>query len=230
MFPTIKQYNIDYDFLISNYLNRELWKKSWNLFVYKDNVFKLSLHTIHTQLDCITFEITCNKLAYCTETVDYYLNNTTIKVLKQQINGAIFRLMERYDEQLCRNTKGYQDICDMYSDECDELRSMAESYLDEYGISQNDIREAYIDRYISDNTRCDIHKSNYLRGHKFEQLTDMFIVFTKITDDKNRYNTVVETINDLEYIKKVENEIKQFKEYFGTDNYKEEMNDNLLAI
>ena len=230
MFPTIKQYNIDYSFIVSNYLNKELWKKSWNLFVYKDNVFKLSLYLINTQQDYITFEITYNKLAYATETISYYVNNTTIKVLKQQINGAIFRLMERYDESLCRNTKGYRDICDMYNNECDELREIAESYLNECGVTQGDIRDAYIDRYVSDNTRCDVHKSNYLYGHKYEQLTDMFIVFTKITDDKNRYNTVVERINDMDYIKKIENDIKEFKDYFETDEYKEEMNDNLLAI
>ena len=58
----------------------------------------------------------------------------------------------------------------------------------------------------------------------------MFIVFTKITDDKNRYNSVVERINDTEYIKRIENETKEFKKYFGTDEYKEEMNDNLLGI
>jgi len=230
MFPTIKQYNIDYSFIVSNYLNKELWKKSWNLFVYKDNIFKLSLYLINTQQDYITFEITYNKLAYATETISYYVNNATIKVLKQQINGAIFRLMERYDENLCRNTKGYQDICNMYNDECDELREIAESYLNECGVTQGDIRDAYIDRYVSDNTRCDVHKSNYLYGHKYEQLTDMFIVFTKITDDKNRYNTVVERINNMDYIKKIENDIKEFKDYFETDEYKEEMNDNLLAI
>ena len=230
MLPTIKQYNIDYSFIISNYLNKDLWKKSWNLFVYKDNVFKLSLYLINTQQDFITFEITYNKLAYATETVSYFLNNTTIKVLKQQINGAIFRLMERYDDNLCRDTMGYKDICDMYSDECSELREIAESYLDECGVSQDDIREAYIDRYVNDNSRCDVHKSNYLYGHKYEQLIDMFIVFTKITDDKNRYNTVVERINDTAYIQKIENDIKEFRDYFETDEYKEEMNDNLLAI
>lgn len=230
MLPTIKQYNIDYDFLISNYLNKELWKKKWNLFVYKDNIFTLSLYYIMTQQDSITFEIKYNKLEYVTQTITYFFNNTTLKVLKQQINGAIFRLMEAYDERLCRNTKGYKDLCDMYDEEKEELRETAKSYLDECGITQEDIREAYIDRYVSDNTRLDIHKANYLNGHKYEQLTDIFIVFTKITNDKNRYNTVIERINDREYIKKIEEQLEEFKEYFGTDEYKEEMTDNLIAI
>lgn len=230
MFPTIKQYNIDYDFLISNYLNKELWKKKWNLFVYKDNVFTLNLYKIYTQTDSIVFEIKYNKLQYSSQEITYYLNNTSLQVLKQQINGAIFRLMESYDNELCRKTKGYKDICDMYDDEYNTLKDVAEEYLDSCGVTHEDIRDAYIDRYISDNQRCDVHKQNYLYGHRYEQLTDMFLVFTKITNDANRYRTVVEAINDGAYIKKIETQLKEFKEYFGTEEYTEEMNDNLISI
>ena len=230
MLPSLKIYNVDYDFLISNYLNKELWKKSWNLFVYKDNVFTLNMYAIYTKDDSIMFEIRYNKLQYSTEQIFYYLKNTTIKVLKQQINGAIFRLMEQYDEQRCRSTQGYKDICDMYDEEQDELTEIAKQYLDECGITQGDIRDAYIDRYVSDNTRCNVHKRNYLDGHKYEQLTDMFIVFTKATNDENRYNNVIKKINNVERIKQIENDIKEFKKYFDTDEYKDEMTDNLLAI
>lgn len=230
MIPALKVYNVDYDFLVSNYLNKELWKKSWNLFVYKDNVFTLTMHSICTKDDSIMFDIKYNKLTWDTETIWYYLNNTTIKVLKQQINGAIFRLMEKYDEQQCRNTQGYQDICNMSSEENETLTNVAEAYLDECGVTQADIRDAYIYRYVSDNARCDIHKRNYLDGHKYEQLTEMFIVFTKAIGDENRYNNVVKKIGDIERIKNIEEQIKDFKKYFNTDEYKEEITDNLIAL
>jgi len=230
MFPTIKQYDIDYDFLISNYLNKELWKKKWNLFVYKDNIFTLNLYCIYTHSDCIVFEIRYNKLEYTSNSITYYPNNSNINILKQQINGAIFRLMEEYDEQLCKKTQGYKSILDMYNEERDVLRETAENYLDSCGVTQEDIRDCYIDAYVSNNTKCDVYKSNYLYGHKYEYLTEMFIVFTKITNDKNRYNTVVNRINDSEYIKKIENDVSEFKEYFGTDEYTEDMEDNLDEI
>ena len=169
MLPTIKQYNIDYGFLISNYLNKELWKKKWNLFVYKDNIFTLSLYYIMTQQDSITFEIKYNKLEYVTQTITYFFNNTTLKVLKQQINGAIFRLMEAYDERLCRNTKGYKDLCDMYDEEKEELRETAKSYLDECGITQDDIREAYA--YYQEDKWGVIVKFNNEGSTKFYNLT-----------------------------------------------------------
>ena len=32
----IKVYDIDYSFLLKNYLNPEYWNKSWHLFVYEE--------------------------------------------------------------------------------------------------------------------------------------------------------------------------------------------------
>ena len=49
MLPQVKIYSIDYSFIISNYLDKELWKMKWNLFVYKNNVFTLNLHSIDTK-------------------------------------------------------------------------------------------------------------------------------------------------------------------------------------
>ena len=61
MLPEIKVYKIDYDFIISNYLDKSLWKKKWNLFVYKDHVFTLNLYKIETETDRIVFKVSYNK-------------------------------------------------------------------------------------------------------------------------------------------------------------------------
>lgn len=230
MIPALKMYKIDYEFLISNYLNKELWKKKWNLFVYKDNVFTLNLYCIYTKENCIKFEIKYNKLELYCEYIEFYLNNTTIEVLQKQINGAIFRLMECYDERLCIHTEGYQRICEMCLDEEEKLAEIANNYLDDCGVTQDDIRSAYIARYVCDNTKCDIYKTDYLNAHKYLQLTDMFIVFTKITKDENRYNVIIKTIGNTEHMRYIENQTKEFEKYFNTDDYEQEMIDNLFEI
>ena len=43
--PIIKNFEIDYSFIIKNYLNPELWHKKWNLFIYKNFVFCKSFVT-----------------------------------------------------------------------------------------------------------------------------------------------------------------------------------------
>ena len=94
----IKVYKIDYEFIIRNYLDKSLWKKIWNLFVFKDNIFTLSLYSINTKSERIYFEVNFNKLnnqwyTESSKTVVYDLNNMTIEMLKKEINGAIFVLI-----------------------------------------------------------------------------------------------------------------------------------------
>ena len=38
-----------------------------------------------------------------TEYITYNINNTSIKILKQQINGAMFRIIERYEDNLANS-------------------------------------------------------------------------------------------------------------------------------
>ena len=55
--PTIKNFEIDYSFIIKNYLNPELWHKKWNLFIYKSFVFSLELNSIYVQDEKIYFHV-----------------------------------------------------------------------------------------------------------------------------------------------------------------------------
>ena len=43
---TLKKYDVDYSFIIRNYLSPELWKKTWTLFVYKNIRITLNLYYI----------------------------------------------------------------------------------------------------------------------------------------------------------------------------------------
>lgn len=230
MLPTLKVYQIDYDFIISNYLDKSLWKKKWNLFVYKDHVFGLSLYSIDTRNDKITFEITYNKRTYSSELVSYDIQNTSIKILKQQINGAMFRLMEREDESMARNSSGYKKILDVYSDEDDRLREIAIAFLNDHGIELDEVRDAYIDRYVSNNSKMCTMLTNYLEGTKYTFLTEVFLVFTKITEDTKRYENVCNAVGNRSNVALIESAVEQFIEEMETSKYEEEMIDALESL
>jgi len=230
MLPELKVWNIDYSFIISNYLDRELWKMKWNLFVYKNNVFTLNLHSIDTKNNKICFEIRYNKQNWINQTIYYDIDNTSINILKQQINGAIFRLMEEEDKDLCSDTDGYYYIKELYNNEDDKLREIAEEYLDENGITLDDVREAYIEKYIDDNRKVDRYLNEYLLSHKYRYLTELMIIFTKITNDTTRYNEIKSAIQDDNRIKEIEDKLKEFEEYFNSEEYKEDMVDELEGI
>lgn len=230
MLPEIKVYNIDYSFIISNYLDKSLWKKKWSLFIYKDNVFTLNIYKIETETDRIVFKISYNKLNWDHEFVTYDIQNTSILILKKQINGAIFRLMEIKDGDDARNSAGYNAIVEARQEERDRLRDIAEQYLDSNGIELDDVREAYIDRFISRNAKTDSMAYNYLQGCMYTFLAEIMLVFTKITNDKARYDVVVNAVGNKGNIALIESAVETFVNEMQTDEYEEEMTDALESL
>ena len=230
MLPQVKVYNIDYSFIISNYLDKELWKMKWNLFVYKNNVFTLNLHSIDTKNNKICFEILYNKQNWVKQTIWYDIDNTSIDILKQQINGAIFRLMEEEDSDMCRETDGYYHIKELYNNEDDKLREIAENYLDENEITLDDVRQVYIENYVDSNRKMDTLLSNYVSSHRYRYLTEMMVVFTKITNDTMRFNNIKNAIQDDNRIKEIEDKIKEFDIYFNSEEYEEDMTNELGGL
>ena len=230
MLPEIKVYRIDYDFIISNYLDKSLWKKKWNLFVYKDHVFTLNLYKIETETDRIVFKISYNKLSWDNEYVTYDIQNTSILILKKQINGAIFRLMETKDGYDARNSAGYNAIVDAKDEERERLRDIAEAYLDDHGIELDDVREAYIDRFVSRNMKTDTMASNYLMGCKYTFLTEVMLVFTKIIEDDIRYESIVKAVGNKGNLALIESAVEEFIDQIDSNEYEEEMIDALESI
>lgn len=230
MLPEIKVYKIDYDFIISNYLDKSLWKKKWNLFVYKDHVFTLNLYRIETETDRIVFKVSYNKFGWDHEYVTYDIQNTSILILKKQINGAIFRLMETKDGYDARNSAGYRAIVDARDEERDRLRDIAEEYLDDHGIELDDVREAYIDRFVSRNTKTDSMAHNYLQGCMYTFLAEIMLVFTKITNDNARYDTVVNAVGNKGNLALIESAVEEFVKHIDSNEYEEEMIDALESI
>lgn len=229
MIPQLKVYNIDYSWIIKNYLDVSLWDKSWNLFVYKEHQFQLKLNKIYTQTKRIEFQISKNGY-YCTEEIVYDITNTSIDILKQQINGAIFRLMRTWEVYLLEQTKEYHELQNAREEEQDRLREIAENFLDNEGVTNEDIRDAYIDRYVDNNETMYMKINDYLSNATYTLHPDLFITFCKITKDDSRLHTVMANIGDRLTIKQIMSEVNEFMKNLETDEYREEMENELEGI
>ena len=208
----LKIYEIDYDFIVKNYLNPELWKKEWTLFIYRDFVFTLSLSEINVKDNSIMFCIQLTKgKKEEKKYFYYYIDIENYKILKKQINGTIFRLIESMEYKELTSTEEYQQIENGRDLEYDTLKDIADNFLDENNVSNREIRDVYIDYYIDNNSRIDDLKSQFINQKQYMLLTDLFLIFTKITNDDERYKKIFDKIRDNK--KNVKNIIEELKEY-----------------
>ena len=229
--PALKVWKIDWEFIISNYLDKSLWNKKWHLFQYKDIIIDIWLYKIDCENDTFWFKINMNKSSYWAyETVEYNIKNTSIKILQQQINGAMWRLIKSYEDVLIRDTDGYKQISSHRSEEEDRLREIANKFLDDNGVTNSDIRDVYIDGFVCNNSKLDIMLSNYLSYNRYHHATELMLAFCSATNREDSKKEVLEaTKNDLG-IAGVMKEVNEFMETLDSEEYNNEMCSELEAI
>lgn len=229
--PALKVWKIDWEFIISNYLDKSLWNKKWHLFQYKDIIIDIWLYKIDCENDTVWFKINMNKTSYWVyETVEYNIKNTSIKILQQQINGAMWRLIKSYEDDLIKDTDGYKQITSYRSEEEDRLREIANKFLDDNGVTNSDIRDVYIDSFVCNNSKLDIMLSNYLSYNRYHHATELMLAFCSATNREDSKKEVLEaTKNDLG-IASVMKEVNEFMETLDSEEYNDEMYSELEAI
>lgn len=214
----VKVYKVDYDFIIKNYLSPAMWEKEWTLFVYRDVVVTLEISSIHMRPRSINFRIKLRKDEYNTTTsIYYYLDNSNYNVLKKQINGAIEELIHDVEEHFIRQEQGYKDICNAYNNEYDLLHDIAEEFLDENDVINEEIRDVYIDNYIDKNSKTDVYKSNYLQGRKYRNMSDLWLVYYKATENHEKYQYVLNELRNEIGLQAILDDIKESISLFDED-------------
>lgn len=241
----LKVYDIDYSFIIKNYLNPEMWQKTWTIFQYKTFVVTLNIDYINCQKESITFDIKIkdnsieNKYMYewgknsdkeATDNAYYSLKINDLDFLKKIIESSVLKTIEKLEEYNIMASKDYLDLQELYSNEQDLLREIAENFLDVNNVQNEEVREAYIDNYISNNTKAD----NYLRDMKSQKkysiFSDLYLVFANATNNKNTIETWEKLLAKNNNIEELKSEIKEYLEYMETKDFENEMNDKLEEI
>lgn len=231
----IKIYEIDYSFIIKNYLDREMWQKEWTLFVYGDKSFVIYLSSIDTRNNSIYFGIrsTYTRNGYTDHdgyTFSYNLGNSNIESLKRQINGGIESLIRTMETYMIRDTEEYQKARDLESEHEENLRDTAERFLDDNGIHISEVREAYIDYYVDKMSYSYTNEVSNMFDH--DLLFDLYMIYYKASNQTDKFDSL-----EKEYSQKhqdtyedVMNEINEKIEYLETEEYKEELEDGLESI
>lgn len=230
----IKVYEVDYSFIVKNYLDPQLWTKEWTLFVYKDMIFSIRLYSIQTQSKQLAFDIILkysdkDSVERKEETIWYNLGNGTISVLKRQIIGAMKRLIRRVEEEFTRETEDYRKARELEIEHNNNLEEKANDYLDNNGIYLDEVRDAYVSYYV--NKHDFNYTYNVVDAYNHDLLFDVYMIFYKATGQKDKFESLKET-----YIRKHNNidslmeEIDEKIEYLNSEEYQQELEDDLESI
>ena len=243
--PAIKVYDIDYIFIIKNYLNPEMWQKTWALFQYKTFVVTLQLIYINCQDEKITLRVTIkdnsseHEYAYdwgrnsdknASDDVYYSLKINDLNFLKKAVENSVFDAIERLEKYNIIASEDYLDLQERYSNEQDFLRKIAEDFLDANDVSNEDIRETYIDAYISNNTQLDVYLAKMIDKKQYLIFPDLYLMFANATRNDKTVEKWEKILAENNNIEELRTEILEYLEYMQSEDFEDDMNSNLEEI
>lgn len=228
----IKVYDVDYGFILENYLSPELWDRKWTLFAYKNYVIQLSLSSIYVNSRQIYFKIdiydsknlkmTDYAYAY------YYMQTDNINILKRKINTAVYEAIGSLEDQYIKMSDEYEKVKEIVQKEKDKLKEIANEFLDDNNVTNEDIREAYVESYIDKNSDMDSKLNGYVYRKRYDELTDLWLCYASSIKDENRINSI-KTFSKNN-VDEILNEIEEYSVEMESEEYEEEMKDKLEDI
>ena len=234
----VKQFNIDYSFIINNYLNPELWQKKWNLLIYKNFIFTLNIYSIDTEDEKIKFKIMLqdkNEYNRCVSDkfahiVEYSLKIEDVLFLKKKIYTAMKRCIYYLEQYKIKSSKEYLRIEVGREQEAGVLTKIANNFLDSENVTNSDIREAYIDVYIDNNSKISDYLRDYLYKMEYNEVTDLYLLLANINNDEDLLENVRNKTSDKDRLKELEIEVNEYIENLETEEFKEELSQKLEDI
>lgn len=237
---TLKVYKMNYEFLIKNYLNQDMWKKEWTLFEYKSFKVTMNIWSIQTRTEQILLDIRVHYVDengysnYKERTINFSLKIEDTTFLKRQINSAIFDLMTDIEREVfIMKTDYVYELQDMKREEKHKLTEIAEKFLDESGVTNDNLRDAYIDAYVDEYAKIPNMMVDYVKSRTYKEIPDLFLTWLSCLEDDPkkdvRIKEVQKVLDDDKY-EKIMKEVEEYKSHMRTEEYTEEMQSNLEEV
>ena len=158
------------DEILANYKNPKFWKKKWCVFKTKDFdcIWKMKYINIESNSieSCVVLHYKGKKNAK-----QYWWDNGTFTsscdsvpidnpeynqlIFNKNILGKVINTIDYLERAIILNSYEYKEAERLERDEREKLEKIANDFLDSESVSNKEIREAYIDHYVSKASKYD---------------------------------------------------------------------------
>lgn len=215
---SVAVYKLNFEYIFKNYLKKELWKQEWTL--YKDDKVKatLCLSSIDVDRDKISMrvKVSTNKATNTTyNSIPLSNDHRNIDLFERSIYSDVLSMIRQCERDHIRCGKKYAAARDLDDAQQEAYRRDAENFLDQEGVTNEDIREAYIDSYSGDKS-SDHWRSKVVDEATYTLFQPSYLTFclwVGSTELYDRYKMLIENANDYE----IDNEefIAEYEELVG---------------
>lgn len=207
-------YKLNLKYIFANYLKRSLWKKEWVLYQDDTVTVTCNLYSIETRVDKLYLYVSAKtKHASSADIVSIPLSidHRNIEVIESGIYGSVLRTIRYCELDEIKRTEKYARADELDDRLEEDYEDEAEAILDDEGVTNGDIRDAFIRQYKSDK-ETGVYKAKVLSDLEYTLFSSSYLTFALWVGSDTlyqRYKGYIEracnkTIDDEEFIEKYE--------------------------
>lgn len=185
---------LDLNFILDNCFRPSLWDKVWTIFSYDGYKITFELNSINTKSKSVGYVVKLyspNKTwaaQSSTGDMNFQKEHRNLEVIEKGLNGKILRwLIEWQERELIRKTTAYKEAYE-YENQLENIAEQkAKDLLDKLGITNEDIRDAYIDSQKSKHSTSQFTDMVF-KTYKGTKLSKLYMSYCLFTRDKENYD------------------------------------------
>lgn len=219
--------------IIANYRNPKFWKKEWTVFKTREFSVVWQMSYIHVENNAIQSKVRITNFrrkglsfwllpsCYC-DSIPIDNPDYSQGVFERNILNKIFVLITDLEKAIVRTTYEYRQAEQLEEDEREKLEEIANDFLDSEGVSNKEIREAYVDYYVGNATKYN-YTSEILSTSKRKYYPTARLLACSWFDNKKMFEEESKIVAVLKGVKKkaIYDIWKAKKELEGEDYLKE---------
>ena len=144
---------INFKEIIDNSLNKRYWEKMWHIFAYDNVVVTVNLYDIEIENNNVGLRVrTTNYNLDHYDKSDNVIINLPIdryhqEVFQNKLLGAVHRTLITLERRAAYLTDEYDELVEIARDKENNARNELIAFLDDEGITNEDVREAYLEQH-----------------------------------------------------------------------------------
>lgn len=182
---------LDFDFILDNCLKPKLWDKTWTIFRYGDYKVVLNIVKIEPEDRDIRFrvQLISPEDSYSPQWVSlsYEKENRNLIVAIKRLNNTVFNCFRTYEIYKTFDLPVYREAIAYERAFKDTIAEQAGQLLDSLNITNEDIREAYIDNQV-DKLQTTEYTEKVIEDYKGKIMTSLYLSYCLFVQDQESYD------------------------------------------
>ena len=207
--------------ILQNYKKEEYWEKTWYIFKHGDIVITAHLKNINIEKRylelCVQLESELVRVKRIQKSCYFYRGGYYSSSISKCLS-----IVEYVEENLIKQYCEYDEAERLEEEYREHVEELAEQRLDEAGVYNSDIREAYIDQCIN-NTEIPDYTGDVIANYRYTVIPNTYLLLLSYFNSQKLYDDYAKRTSKVRKVERLK--LWAVGQKIGTEEFDDELQD-----